>query len=352
MTITNEIAAQLGLSESQAAAINNMFAFVKFKTISELQEAEDPFDGYFPIDKGGGELEKIKASVFYQLIGNVAKPLAPNDPSPTAIGWYKPQIYSDSPGTNYPNAGNLKAINGYDTLFYFDGTTWKKTDPKLPGDVEKVITYSTVVRFLNKKSITKVTLSNNVNYTYEGSLAVLNSTEVHEIIPNGYSVTFDSIFTTKIQSDIDYSKPISIVFNKPLSSNLKPLAIVVNISEIDNTIPLPKYKVNPAGDVRLSTWFEYFEFPSHIVGANDCVFNIGLYNTGGVIYVVGNFTLVGQGATGRWANFTIPESQWEAGKVFIPDGTNNIVGVKVKMGNIKPTQLITGNTADFTLIPV
>ncbi|AZB01298.1 hypothetical protein EG359_17490 [Chryseobacterium joostei] len=150
MVITKEIAAQLGLTEVQADTINNMFAFVKFKTISELQEASDPFNGYFPIDKGGGELEKIKASVFYQIIGNVAKPISPSDPAPTTIGWYKPQITSnlDKPsdpnstadyGEKYPNAGNLRAKSGYDTLFYFSGTNWKKTETKFPGDSAKKV---------------------------------------------------------------------------------------------------------------------------------------------------------------------------------------------------------------------
>lgn len=150
MVITKEIAAQLGLTQAQADAINNMFAFVKFKTISELQEASDPFNGYFPIDKGGGELEKIKASVFYQIIGNVAKPISPSDPAPTAIGWYKPQIASDLDkpvdpnstadyGEKYPNAGNLRAKSGYDTLFYFSGTNWKKTETKIPGNSAKKV---------------------------------------------------------------------------------------------------------------------------------------------------------------------------------------------------------------------
>lgn len=82
-------------------------------------------------------LKRIDAEKFYQLIGNVAKPLSPTDAAPSAIGWYKPQVYSDSPGTNYPNAGNLKAINGYDTLFHFDGTAWKKTESKIPGNSPK-----------------------------------------------------------------------------------------------------------------------------------------------------------------------------------------------------------------------
>lgn len=277
--------------------------------------------------------------------------ISPTDLAPTSDGTYKPSVSSPDPGTNYPNAGNLKARDGYSTLFYKKGSVWTKSETKIPGDTDKVITHATVVKFLNKKSISKITLSSNINYTYDGTLAILDSTEVHEIIPNGYSISFDAIFSTKIQSDIDYSKPISIVFHKPLSANLKPLAIVVNISEIDNTVPPPKYKVNTAGGTTINTWFESFEFTSHIVGANDCVFNIGMFNSGGVNLIVGNFTVVGQGAAGRWARFTIPESDWVAGQVYSPDGVN-IEGVKVKVGSIKPTTLVTGNTASFTLIPI
>lgn len=39
-------------------------------------------------------------------------------------GWYKPSESSDSPGTNYPNAGDLKAIKGFINKFYFDGSIW------------------------------------------------------------------------------------------------------------------------------------------------------------------------------------------------------------------------------------
>lgn len=61
-----------------------------------------------------------------------AKPLSPTDDAPVVAGWYKPVVSSPSPGTNYPNAGNLKAISGTDTLFFFDGTTWTKVENTYP----------------------------------------------------------------------------------------------------------------------------------------------------------------------------------------------------------------------------
>lgn len=73
--------------------------------------------------------------------------LNPSAPSPTEDGSYKPEISSelDKPsdpnstddwGEIYPNAGNLRAKKGYDTLFYKKGTVWTKSEEKIPG-VEK-----------------------------------------------------------------------------------------------------------------------------------------------------------------------------------------------------------------------
>ena len=72
-----------------------------------------------------------KAETDY-LIQNVSsiknsKPLAITDASPTIEGWYKPT----TSGT-YANAGGLVAQVGYDTLFYFDGTTWSKVEVEMP----------------------------------------------------------------------------------------------------------------------------------------------------------------------------------------------------------------------------
>ncbi|WP_312394764.1 sialate O-acetylesterase [Chryseobacterium sp.] len=132
--ITQQMALELGLSQAQMVALNNFLAFLKTKPISELEETLNPVGGFIPIDLGGGELFKISFNVFSQLIGHVAKPLAPTDPTPTSSGWYKPTVYSASPGTNYPNAGNLKAVESYDTLFYYSGTAWVDVKNKMPSN--------------------------------------------------------------------------------------------------------------------------------------------------------------------------------------------------------------------------
>lgn len=59
--------------------------------------------------------------------------LAPTDPAPTLDGTYKPSVSSADPGTNYPNAGNLKSRDGYITYFYKKGSTWTKSEVKIPS---------------------------------------------------------------------------------------------------------------------------------------------------------------------------------------------------------------------------
>lgn len=57
--------------------------------------------------------------------------LSPSDPAPLEDGTYKPSISSPEPGTDYPNAGNLKSIDGYSTFFYKKGLEWTKSETKL-----------------------------------------------------------------------------------------------------------------------------------------------------------------------------------------------------------------------------
>lgn len=76
--------------------------------------------------------------------------LLPTDPTPTEIGSYKPAISSldanatnpDDPGTVYPNAGNLRAREGYATTFYFDGTNWTRSRDKLPQATQYIAPFT------------------------------------------------------------------------------------------------------------------------------------------------------------------------------------------------------------------
>ena len=102
-------------------AINPLLLNVK--PISEITTVDNPTDGHLLFYDGGNELKKVDIVEFQSLIGGIAKPLAIADASPTVSGWYKPT----TSGT-YANAGGLVAQVGYDTLFYFDGTTWSKVE--------------------------------------------------------------------------------------------------------------------------------------------------------------------------------------------------------------------------------
>jgi hypothetical protein len=67
--------------------------------------------------------------------------ITPSTPVPTggwAKGYYTPKDYSPDPGTIYPNAGNLHAIEGFDVDFYFNGTTWESVARKMTVPVGNV----------------------------------------------------------------------------------------------------------------------------------------------------------------------------------------------------------------------
>lgn len=74
--------------------------------------------------------------------------LNPADTAPTEDGTYKPEVSSndDKPadpnssadwGKVYANAGNLRAKEGFDTLFYKKGTVWKKSETELPKGINE-----------------------------------------------------------------------------------------------------------------------------------------------------------------------------------------------------------------------
>lgn len=105
------------------------------KPISEITTVNNPIKGHLLFYDGGDELKKVDISEFQSLIGGIAKPLAIADATPTTAGWYKPT----TSGT-YSNAGGLVAQVGYDTLFYFDGTTWSKVEVKMPTPIENYYT--------------------------------------------------------------------------------------------------------------------------------------------------------------------------------------------------------------------
>ncbi|SMP16404.1 right-handed parallel beta-helix repeat-containing protein [Chryseobacterium profundimaris] len=109
--------------------------FVKVESVNDLETIStlEPGDFLFRKKNDPDKLYKMDAETFYQVLNNFARPISPSDTGPfTADRWYKPSVSTDDPGTTYTNAGNLTAKNGYDTLFWYNGTTWTKTEVKLP----------------------------------------------------------------------------------------------------------------------------------------------------------------------------------------------------------------------------
>lgn len=108
-------------------------AFIKLKPITELEEVNSLEPGWLMFDDGTGALKKMSTDNFYQLLHKIATPIKPDTSGPfIANTWYKPNTYSSEPGTNYPNAGNLKAVEGYDTLFFYNGSAWVDVKNKMP----------------------------------------------------------------------------------------------------------------------------------------------------------------------------------------------------------------------------
>lgn len=82
-------------------------------------------------DKFQTDLSDFKTEIQGMIESDFKGPISPTDPTPTEDGSYKPSISSADPGTNYPNAGNLKAIKGFSTMFYKKGSVWTKSEEEM-----------------------------------------------------------------------------------------------------------------------------------------------------------------------------------------------------------------------------
>ena len=149
-------------------AINPLLLNVK--PISEITTVDNPTEGHLLFYDGSDELKKVDIVEFQSLIGGIAKPLAIADATPTTAGWYKPT----TSGT-YANAGGLVAQVGYDTLFYFDGTTWSLVSTSFPAgqnsftetDENNVATMKPTADFVKAKIAEKVSDNNNSENLHE-----------------------------------------------------------------------------------------------------------------------------------------------------------------------------------------
>ena len=97
------------------------------KPVDELERVTGLQAGDMLFYDGLDNLKRISIDTFNNL-SQTAKPLNPTDPAPTVGGLYAPT----KSGT-YSNAGGLIAQESYYTLFFFNGTTWTKSEVLLPG---------------------------------------------------------------------------------------------------------------------------------------------------------------------------------------------------------------------------
>ncbi|MEN5308738.1 glycosyl hydrolase family 28-related protein [Chryseobacterium cucumeris] len=156
--------------------------FLEVESIDGLPEKTslEP-DGNMLYQAADGKEYRIKTDSFYQLIHSVAKPILPSDSgSFIPNSWYKPSVYSADPGTNYPNAGNLKAIEGFDTLFYYNGSTWSKVVNKLPIDQDPRKALKSFMYPEGDGPWVSMAFPSNENQGY-----ILNQNGVGEVQPNG-----------------------------------------------------------------------------------------------------------------------------------------------------------------------
>lgn len=189
--------------------------FLEVDSIDGLPEKTslEPDGNMFYQDADGKDY-RIKTDSFYQFIHSVAKPILPSDSGTfIANSWYKPSVYSADPGTNYPNAGNLKAVEGYDTLFYYTGSTWTKVSNRLPltqGFTEKSFNYTLD---LSKDTYGKYTeLSGTITFS-EGTGSVFG--KIAYVKLTGGNVVFPSNFAPQLgTSDYDPAKTNVIAFWK------------------------------------------------------------------------------------------------------------------------------------------
>lgn len=118
--------------------------FVKIESINDIATISGLQPGSFLFRKKDdpNTLYQMDAELFYQVLNNFARPIAPSDSGPfTADRWYKPTVSSSDPGTTYSNAGNLTAKSGFDTLFWYNGTTWTKTEVQLPQATQYIASF-------------------------------------------------------------------------------------------------------------------------------------------------------------------------------------------------------------------
>lgn len=233
---------------------------------------------------GNGDiLERISLTdfaSFFQMLNKIAKPISPSETAPTVIGWYSPKISASDPGTSYPNLtpaidenGNsiayLKARNGYDTLFYYNGTVWTKKESK----------YSEIapnIRKLSEITSNQFPLPAGSQVIYENGFYIVaeGQTAASTDLP-GQShiwVKLNDIKTTDIPAGKNKFNKDKVVPNQYVVAGLGVITTVTGPSNFKTTEPI---KVNPGGPVAVSGLPEIHNALGYIWTAADKTTKVG-----------------------------------------------------------------------------
>ncbi|MCQ9638595.1 hypothetical protein MP478_04270 [Chryseobacterium sp. WG14] len=215
--------------------------------------------------------------------------IAPTDLAPIEDGTYKPSLSSVEPGTNYPNAGNLKAIEGYNTFFYKKGSLWTKSESKMPqaqnkinnwvagnystgnqvvypvdqsiyeanspttsadvpgtsskwtkvvgGDDAIKVDLNTVLKFDQKRKYSSINQVGDLNFTLDPAGLQKPAMYKVEIISDGASnINFSSDF--EIIGTIDKTKNQVIYFSRESIVEFKIAAYISNVAKSGQTTPI------------------------------------------------------------------------------------------------------------------
>lgn len=172
-------------------------------------------------------------------------PVKISDPAPTVIGWYKPETVGV-----YPNLGGIEALFGYETLFFFNGTIWTKTETKLPeADPDKILFQKSIsVNIFNRENLIP---NKYISYT-DGKINDLdgyNATDFILIDPNevytasvDYQIAFydeNKIFISGIATPTTFTTPINAKYYRTAVNN--PDKGVFTLTKDTKISVLPEY---------------------------------------------------------------------------------------------------------------
>ncbi len=111
--------------------------------------------------------------------------ISPSDLAPTLNGTYKPSVSSEDNketdpndwGTLYSNAGNLRAKEGYNTIFYLKDEAWTKSEVKIADDQitpDKTISGNSSNLYAFDSGNKTTIGNNNLSFGYGGQTDKLN----------------------------------------------------------------------------------------------------------------------------------------------------------------------------------